>query len=206
MWSVTHIHTFRGNLPSPSSGSPFCPEDAGICSPGTLVRIYQSTRCRNAEDRNADTRVRTPNLTIHGAFQLQRNAQFLHLSVTGMETSTMSSSRSALVWTLVMLTAFCCEVRAAPQAFSRLHSDSDNIPIPPAVLQELQYLGLSETVLQVSHRSIGESVLHVSHSSTGQSPFYMRVTVLQVSHCSICESQFYRRVTVLQASHSSTGE
>lgn len=61
--------------------------------------------------------------------------------------SSSTSSRALFVWTLVLFTTFCYGVRAAPEALSRRHSDF-NIPIPPAVLQELQELGLTENVLQ----------------------------------------------------------
>lgn len=79
MWSVTYVQMFRRNLPSPSSGSPFCPEEAGILvrSSGTSVSIYQSTRRRKAEDRCADTHVRTSNLTIHAALPSTSNCTVL---------------------------------------------------------------------------------------------------------------------------------
>jgi len=64
--------------------------------------------------------------------------------------SSSTSSRAVFVWTLVLFTTLCYGVRAAPEAISRRQSD---FPIPPDVLQELQDLGLTENVLQVSHEN-----------------------------------------------------
>jgi hypothetical protein len=45
-----------------------------------------------------------------------------------------------ILWTIVMVTAFCCLVGAAPESF-----------IAPTGLRSLHEFGLSENGLQVSH-------------------------------------------------------
>lgn len=79
----------------------------------------------------------------------------LHCTLLCLRTGTTPStafSMTVFACTLGLITALCCAVRAAPEAFSRRQADS-NIVIPPAILQELQDLGLTENALQVSDQN-----------------------------------------------------
>jgi hypothetical protein len=131
----------------------------------TFTFTYQSTL-----RRNDDTSVGIPpNLTTHAALPAKSYCT-VPLSVLSDMASSSTSSRAVFVWTLVLFTTFCYGVRAAPEAISR------NIPIPPAVMQELKDLGLTENELQVSHqhrRNLIKGALHrrapQSSATSGQS-------------------------------------